>query len=83
MEEEIDWSVENVPRSRRFGDLYFSKLDGLDETKYVFLTGNKLPEGWKCKDCFIIAETGFGTGLNFFATWKLWRETSSRNSNLT
>ena len=83
MEEEIDWSVENVPRSQRFGDLYFSKLDGLEETKYVFLTGNKLPESWKCKDRFIIAETGFGTGLNFFATWKLWRETSSRNSNLT
>ena len=83
MEEEIDWSVENVPRSRRFGDLYFSKLDGLKETKYVFLTGNKLPESWKCKDRFIIAETGFGTGLNFFATWKLWRETSIRNSNLT
>ena len=82
MEEEIDWSVKNVPRSLRFGDLYFSDLDGLDETKYVFLNGNKLPEIWRCTDRFIIAETGFGTGLNFFATWQLWRETSSPNSNL-
>ena len=70
MEEEIDWSVKNVPRSVRFGDLYFSDLDGLDETKYVFLNGNKLPENWRCTDRFIIAETGFGTGLNFFATWQ-------------
>ena len=82
MEEELDWSVKNVPRSLRFGDSYFSNLDGLDETKYVFLNGNKLPEIWRCTDRFIIAETGFGTGLNFFATWQLWRETSTRNSNL-
>lgn len=82
MAEELDWSVKNVPRSLRFGDLYFSDLDGLDETKYVFLNGNKLPEIWMCTDRFIIAETGFGTGLNFFATWQLWRENSTPNGNL-
>lgn len=82
MAEGLDWSVENVPRSLRFGDLYFSDLDGLDETKYVFLNGNKLPEIWMCTDRFIIAETGFGTGLNFFATWQLWRENSTPNGNL-
>ena len=82
MAEGLDWSVENVPRSLRFGDLYFSDLDGLDETKYVFLNGNKLPEIWMCTDRFIIAETGFGTGLNFFATWQLWREKSTPNGNL-
>ena len=82
MEEELDWSVKNVPRSLRFGDLYFSDLDGLDETKYVFLNGNKLPEIWRCTDEFTIAETGFGTGLNFFATWQLWSENSTPNSKL-
>ena len=82
MAEELDWSVKNVPRSLRFGDLYFSDLDGLDETKYVFLNGNKLPEIWMCTDRFIIAETGFGTGLNFFATWQLWRENSTPSGNL-
>ena len=82
MAEGLDWSVENVPRSLRFGDLYFSDLDGLDETKYVFLNGNRLPEIWMCTDRFIIAETGFGTGLNFFATWQLWRENSTPNGNL-
>jgi len=82
MAEELDWSVKNVPRSLRFGDLYFSDLDGLDETKYVFLNGNKLPEIWMCTDRFIIAETGFGTGLNFFAAWQLWRENSTPNGNL-
>ena len=82
MAEGLDWSVKNVPRSLRFGDLYFSDLDGLDETKYVFLNGNKLPEIWMWTDRFIIAETGFGTGLNFFATWQLWRENSTPNGNL-
>ena len=35
-----------------------------------------------CTDRFIVAETGFGTGLNFFATWQLWRENSTPNGNL-
>ncbi|MCC5813669.1 MAG: bifunctional tRNA (5-methylaminomethyl-2-thiouridine)(34)-methyltransferase MnmD/FAD-dependent 5-carboxymethylaminomethyl-2-thiouridine(34) oxidoreductase MnmC [Leptospira sp.] len=65
-----------TPFSDIYGDVYFSKEGGLDETRYVFLDGNKLRDRWQSLENgnFTIAETGFGTGLNFLATWKLWEE---------
>lgn len=63
-------------RSEVFDDIYFSPDDGLAETRHVFLAGNGLPDGWAgCKN-FTIAETGFGTGLNFLATWTLFDQTA-------
>lgn len=57
------------PISQRFDDIYFSRQDGLAETAHVFLTGNHLPERFASQDRFTIAETGFGTGLNFLSAW--------------
>lgn len=65
-----------VPRSKEFDDIYFSVADGLAETRHVFLDGNNLRERWAGGTVgeFTICETGFGTGLNFLAALKLWRE---------
>ncbi|MCK0150228.1 tRNA (5-methylaminomethyl-2-thiouridine)(34)-methyltransferase MnmD [Marivita sp. S6314] len=71
--EPLDWRDGDVPVSRRFDDPYFSLDDGLAETRYVFLTGNGLPD--RFRDGFHIAELGFGTGLNLLASLQLWRET--------
>jgi tRNA 5-methylaminomethyl-2-thiouridine biosynthesis bifunctional protein len=71
-----------VPRSEIFDDIYFSPEDGLAETAHVFLNGNTLPEGWRNKPRFTIAETGFGTGLNFLSAWKLFDETASPDQHL-
>ncbi|PJB70288.1 MAG: tRNA U-34 5-methylaminomethyl-2-thiouridine biosynthesis protein [Alphaproteobacteria bacterium CG_4_9_14_3_um_filter_47_13] len=68
--------------NQRFGDIYFSPDDGLAETRHVFLEGNSLPQRWKGKACFTIAETGFGTGLNFLAVWKLFEETAAPDQTL-
>tara|TARA_R110002095_G_scaffold195468_3_gene174073 strand:+ start:2086 stop:2775 length:690 start_codon:yes stop_codon:yes gene_type:complete len=65
----------NVPRSEQFDDVYFSVQDGLAETRHVFLAGNNLPDVWTKQAHFTICETGFGTGLNFLATLKLWLDT--------
>lgn len=65
----------DVPRSKQFDDVYFSMQDGLAETRHVFLDGNGLPSAWCGQECFTICETGFGTGLNFLAVLKLWRDT--------
>jgi tRNA 5-methylaminomethyl-2-thiouridine biosynthesis bifunctional protein len=54
-----------------FNDVYFSIEGGLEETRYVFLNGNHLPQRWQGQEKFTIIETGFGTGLNFLATWQL------------
>ncbi len=78
----LDWSTANEPRSALFGDIYFSPEHGKAETEYVFLRGNNLPEAWQDKDCFTIIETGFGTGLNFFTTWELWRKTAPQQARL-
>ncbi|KAF0114579.1 MAG: hypothetical protein FD150_1465 [Rhodobacteraceae bacterium] len=63
---DLDWRDEVIPVSRKFDDPYFSLAGGLDETRHVFLAGNRLPE--RFRDGFHIAELGFGTGLNLLAT---------------
>lgn len=70
----LQWSDAGVPGSSDFGDIYFSREDGLAESRYVFLEGNGLPGRWAshARDEFVIAETGFGTGLNFLLTWQAW-----------
>lgn len=72
----IHFNQENTPVSDKFDDVYFSNQDGLAETHYVFLEGNQLWERWVNyqEAYFVIAETGFGTGLNFFAVTSLFRE---------
>lgn len=64
------------PRSQQFDDVYFSADDGLAETYHVFVEGNSLPSRWQDRAHYTIAETGFGTGLNFLAAWKLFMETA-------
>jgi len=58
----------NTPASRRYNDVYFSGANGAQETDYVFIGGNDLLSRWSqhSDPHFCIAETGFGTGLNFF-----------------
>ena len=58
---------ENVLRSSRYGDIYFSAENGLAETRHVFIEGTGLPDKLTKKRQLILAETGFGTGLNFLA----------------
>lgn len=79
----LEWTEEGVPRSSAFDDVYFSVQDGLAETRYVFLQGNKLAERFRETSMFTIAELGFGTGLNFLATTKLWRETTDHTQSLS
>jgi tRNA 5-methylaminomethyl-2-thiouridine biosynthesis bifunctional protein len=68
----LDWQ-DGQPVSSRFGDVYFSRASGLDETRHVFLEQNNLPARFTALeglDSFVIGETGFGTGLNFLAAWQ-------------
>ncbi|MEZ9479252.1 bifunctional tRNA (5-methylaminomethyl-2-thiouridine)(34)-methyltransferase MnmD/FAD-dependent 5-carboxymethylaminomethyl-2-thiouridine(34) oxidoreductase MnmC [Vibrio splendidus] len=69
---ELEWNESGTPVSDQFDDVYFSNVNGLEETRYVFLKQNHLPERWleHQQRRFVIAETGFGTGLNFLAVWQ-------------
>ena len=68
------WAEDGSPRSGRFGDVYFSKDDGLSETRAVFLGGCDMPAVWQGRKHFTVAELGFGTGLNIIALIDLWRQ---------
>lgn len=69
---QLTWRDNRVPVATRFDDPYYSFDNGLDETRHVFLAGNRLPD--RFRDGFHIAELGFGTGLNFLAAWQMWRD---------
>ena len=71
-----------MPYSEEFGDFYYSKTDGRAECRHVFLAGNGLPERFADTQQFIIAELGFGTGLNFIETWSAWETFAPEGSHL-
>ncbi|MBS0409887.1 MAG: tRNA (5-methylaminomethyl-2-thiouridine)(34)-methyltransferase MnmD [Proteobacteria bacterium] len=81
-EPSLDWDEDGLPRSRAFGDVYFSKDGGLAESRAVFLDGCGLPEAWAGRPGFVIGELGFGTGLNVAATLDLWRHTRPAGARL-
>lgn len=68
---------DGVPVSSEFDDPYYSRTDGLAETRHVFLEGCGLPDGWRGQERYCIAELGFGTGLNFCAAWQCWQATAT------
>jgi tRNA 5-methylaminomethyl-2-thiouridine biosynthesis bifunctional protein len=67
----VTWKNSATPVSVHFDDVYFSSDDGLQESRYVFFEPNQLQQRWQthARPHFVIAETGFGTGLNFLMTW--------------
>ena len=77
---ELDWEIVDdieIPISKQFGDVYFSKDNGLLETRHVFLNGNDLTERLSQLhdyQYFCVGETGFGTGLNILTLWQLWQQ---------
>ena len=83
----LNWDENSLPISSEFDDVYFSKASGLDETRYVFLQHNRLPERWESFDFsqgtpFVIAETGFGTGLNFLCAWQAFLQHAPADARL-
>lgn len=82
---QLAWDDEGQPLSSVFGDVYFSRANGLEETRHVFLQHNQLVERWQAltpNEHFTIAETGFGSGLNFLAAWQLWLETAPATAQM-
>jgi tRNA 5-methylaminomethyl-2-thiouridine biosynthesis bifunctional protein len=69
----VIFDADGLPRSRRYGDVYFSREGGLAESRAVFLAGCDLPERWAARRIFTVGELGLGTGLNIAALLGLWR----------
>ncbi|NHB58792.1 FAD-dependent 5-carboxymethylaminomethyl-2-thiouridine(34) oxidoreductase MnmC [Acinetobacter sp. 194] len=82
---DLDWQCIDgieIPVSKAFGDVYFSKDNGLLETRHVFIDGNDLPSrlaNLSDFEYFSVGETGFGTGLNILTLWQLWQQVRPNN----
>ncbi|WP_067984404.1 bifunctional tRNA (5-methylaminomethyl-2-thiouridine)(34)-methyltransferase MnmD/FAD-dependent 5-carboxymethylaminomethyl-2-thiouridine(34) oxidoreductase MnmC [Neptuniibacter pectenicola] len=63
----LDW-IDGSPKSTEFDDIYFNTIDGVEEANYVFVEGNNIDARLSGSSPLVIAETGFGTGLNFLNT---------------
>lgn len=82
---ELTWTESGQPVSVQFGDVYPSGHSGPDQSRHVFLRPNRLEQRWKNLkpgDSFCIAETGFGTGLNFLTAWELWDQVAPAGARL-
>nr|WP_321459079.1 tRNA (5-methylaminomethyl-2-thiouridine)(34)-methyltransferase MnmD [uncultured Cohaesibacter sp.] len=78
---ELVWLDNLTPKSTRFDDTYYTRDNGLEETRYVFIDGNRLPQRWLQGEQTAIGELGFGTGLNFLATWQSWLDHQPEANN--
>jgi len=69
----LEWQ-EGIPASTEFEDIYFNRAGGVAETRHVFLDANHLEQRFseQRRAPFVVAETGFGTGLNFLCCRELW-----------
>jgi Uncharacterized conserved protein len=70
--------------NRQFDDIYHHQ-DAIAESRYVFHQGNHLIQQWQsCAStaAFVIAETGFGSGLNFLTTCRMWQATDNKPKHL-
>src|SRR5579864_5288826 len=79
----VIFDADGLPRSRRYGDVYFSREGGLTESRTVFLAGCGLPDRWAGRRRFTVGELGFGTGLNIAALLDLWRRTRPAGAHLS
>lgn len=62
----ISFQSDGSPYSRQFNDIYFDSNQGTSQSERVFIDGNNISARLaKYPERFVIAETGFGTGLNF------------------
>ena len=68
--------------SERYGDVYFSAQDGFQESMAVFGQGAQLPQRLAHNPRFAVGELGFGSGLNFCMTLKLFRQYAPPDARL-
>ena len=67
LDEAVVSERDGVLRADDYDDVYFAARDGLAESRHVFIDGTNFAEKLLRHKHLTIAETGFGSGLNFLA----------------
>jgi len=71
----LSFKQDGTPYSEQFNDIYFDSESGYQQSEQIFILGNKISDRIKqADDSFVIAETGFGTGLNFLLTLQAYQK---------
>ncbi len=78
----IELKDPHSPFNIKYGDFYFSRQGPEAESSHVFLMGNRIAQRWIGKESFTIGELGFGSGLNFLNTVRLWLQSPQASDQL-
>jgi len=71
----LTYKNDGTPYSEQFNDIYFDSESGYQQSEQIFIQGNNIKERIKQKNNhFVIAETGFGAGLNFLLTLQAYQK---------
>lgn len=78
----IIFQEDGSPFSTTYNDIYFDTTSGCQQSIDVFIDGNNIKEKLlTCNNELVIAETGFGTGLNFLLTLQLYQQLLNNKKN--
>ena len=76
----ITFQADGSPYSQAFDDIYFDTESGFQQSEQVFIQGNQIEQQLLSNtDELVIGETGFGTGLNFLLTLKLYQKLAKQH----
>ena len=71
----LTFKEDGAPFCTRFNDIYFDTESGYQQSDDIFICGNNIKQRFiEAKSTVTIAETGFGTGLNFLLTLQAYQK---------
>lgn len=77
----LSYQKDGAPYCQRFDDIYFESESGYLQSDFVFIQKNNIKRRLQtAKKTFTVAETGFGTGLNFLLTLQAYQKAQLASS---
>lgn len=77
----LSFKEDGAPYCTRFNDIYFDSESGYQQSDDIFICSNNIKQRFiEAKSTITIAETGFGTGLNFLLTLQAYQNAQSESS---
>lgn len=71
---------DGVPFDETFDDVYYPSNDPEEDARHTYLKGAQMDRLFDSRERVIVAETGFGVGLNFLETWKMFEKSNVSQS---
>ncbi len=76
------YKQDGTPYSEQFNNIYFDSESGYQQSEQVFIVGNDLSKRIKqANNSFVIAETSFGSALNFLLTLQAYQEIQKESAD--